>query len=164
MKIEQVTSITRAPQEPHYSTHGYLITQDGTIYTLLRKWWHGAVLALLYPSEAAAAGYTLPDDPNDLNVFEFQRFELDNHDRFPVIRICPGRMMGPMSVDRGCGIATPEQVEAVRLVIKVLGMSASDTVAADSRDMPVRKMIDFLTESREIIVDEGFGLDVPEGL
>lgn len=148
MKIEQVTTITKAPELPPYSMHGYLITPDGTIYTLLRKWWHGAVLALLYPEEAAAAGYKLPDDPDELNVFEFQRFELDNHDRFPVIRICPGRVMGPTSFDRGSEVSTPEQVEAVRLIIKVLGLSGNDIVAADHCDMPVRKMIDFLTQEK----------------
>lgn len=154
IKIEQVAVITRPPEVPPYSLHGYCVAADGTTYTLLRQWWHGALLALLYPDEAKQAGYKMPEDPRDVNVYEFQRFELDNHSHFPVIRICPGRMLSGVSLDRGCDPSTPEQVEAVRLVLKSVGLTANDQIVTDHRDIKVRNLWDFLINDTDIFGSE----------
>ncbi len=149
-EMEQVAMVAKPGEKPAYSPHGYCITPDGTTYALLRQYWHGALLAMLYPEQAAQAGYQFPEDPDELNVYEFQRFELDNHDLFPVIRICPTRMSGPTSVDRGCSPSTPEQIQAVRLVMKELGLGAQDEVATDHRDMTVREMFDYLRSDADV--------------
>jgi hypothetical protein len=148
--IKDVTIVTPPGGVPPYSTHGYCVTQDGTIYALLRKWWHGAVLALLYPEDAAKAEYVLPDSADDVDVFEFQKFELDNHDQFPVIRICPGRLMGPTSIDRGRGPCTNEQIVAVRAIVKTLGLTAHDEVCTEHKDMKVHEMYDFLANNLDV--------------
>jgi hypothetical protein len=150
IRIEQAAVITPPGKTPPYSSHGYCITPDGTTYALLRQWWHGALLALLFPDKAQEAGYEMPDDPDDLNVFDFQHFELDNHNLFPVIRICAGRLMGPTSIDRGCDPSTPEQIAAVRIVMKELGLSGNDEVSTDHKDMKVREMFDFLISDTEV--------------
>lgn len=148
--IDDVALLAKPGEKPAYSPYGYCITQDGTTYALLRQYWHGALLAMLYPEQAAQAGYEFPDCPDDLNVYEFQNFELDNHDLFPVIRICPSRISGPTSVDRGCSPSTPEQIQAVRLVMKELGLNGNDPVATDHRDMTVREMFDYLRSDADV--------------
>lgn len=150
IRIDRVAVVTPPGEKPPYSLNGYCVTPDGTTYTLLRKWWHGAMLALLYPEKAKEAGYVIPDAPDDVDVYEFQRFELDNHDLLPVIRICPGRVIGPLSLDRGCDPSTPEQVAAVRLIFKELGKTGNNVVSTDHKDMTVREMFEKLTSDENV--------------
>lgn len=118
-----------------YSSHGYVIMEDGTIYTLTKQWYHGVALAILFPDKAKAAGYLPPEEEPD--VFHYQRFELDSHNDFPVIRICPSRMITPPSINKGKKPATKEQLEAIRAVFKVLGLKARDIVNTDYSDTTV---------------------------
>lgn len=146
-KIEDVASSSKGLL-PTYSPHGYVIADDGTIHTLLYQWYHGIVLAILFPKIAKAQGYKPPSAKND-NVFKFQRFELDNHDKFSVIRICPGRLMGHCSVSKGEGPATDEQIAALRLVMKACGLGPRDMVHTDVGDRTVLKSYDLLKRSRD---------------
>lgn len=140
IRIEDVAVVTPLGMAPPYSRAGYCITPDGTTYTLLRSYWHGAVLALLFPKEAQEAGYVMPEAPDEVDVREFQQFELDNHNYFPVIRVCPGRLLGPVSVDRGSQPSTPAQLEAMRQVVAALGLSAQSEVSTDHSDMTIAEM------------------------
>ncbi len=148
--LERVTHITKPPEEPLYSPHGYVIAEDGTTYSLLYPWWHGAVLALLYPDHAREAGYKMPNEVDELNVYEFQRFELDNHNLFPVVRICSSRILSPCTLDRGGKPVTEAQTEAVRLVFKALGMGARDPVTTDHKDMRVSDVWAFLRDDTDV--------------
>lgn len=161
ISISQVTEITNVPTVPLYSPHGYVITQDGTTYTLLHRWYHGVVLALLFPELLAefhvgqdtdedfkpipgtGKPLVMPDQREDINVFDFQKFEMALHGRMPVIRICPDRHTGNPSVDlpEKC---TEAQREALRLVmIESCGYSLSTMVATDHRDMTLRDCLRF---------------------
>jgi hypothetical protein len=140
--MEDVALVTKGEQ-PTYSSYGYIVSEDGTIYTLRSRWYHGIALAILFPKEAKAAGYRAPNDDN-CDVFKFQRFELDNHDKFPVIRVCPGRLMGPCSVNKGAKPATKEQVAAMRLIFKACGLGPRDKVNTDRGDKTVAQCYDVL--------------------
>ncbi len=141
--LDRVTTIHPPGEVPSYSHWGYIIPADGTIYALSYQWYHGVVLALLYPdklkahrSDRCPNELIIPDDREDINVFDFQDFELSQHGELPAIRICPSRV-GEPSFDfpkHGC---TKVQVEALRLTIKALGLTARDKIATDHRDMRV---------------------------
>jgi len=157
--IERAAAITSHPADPVFSPHGYVITEDGIVYALLRRWWHGAVLAILYPQLLAefrlnaetddddkpipGTGTTLemPDDPEDLNVFDVQQFEHHVHGQLNVIRVCPTRLLGPPSVDLPKAAATPEQMIALRSVFKIMGLKPNSEVATDFCDMTVKRCL-----------------------
>ena len=139
--------------EPAYSPYGYVITEDGTIYSLTRQYTHGVILAMLYPEEAAEAGYDPVDE--DYNVFEYQAFELDNHERFPVVRIALG-MMYSFNVSKGDMPATEAQINAVTKILKCQDKSLNDTCQTDTAEMTVRKMLELLRLSGDDAFDARF--------
>lgn len=151
--MEEVAHTTKPPEEPPCSPWGYVVTQDGTIYSLNVQWTHGVILAMLFPDLAKEKGYAPPD--RDYNVFKYQHFELDNQDEFPVVRICASRIMGtcPTSMNKGRAACTPEQLAAVRQCFKALGLRARDKINTDFADMTVPKALEALT--KEVPHEEG---------
>lgn len=159
LTIERAAEVTKFPTEPIFSPHGYIIAEDGTVYTLTRQWWHGAVLAILYPQLLAefridmetdddnnpvpgtGTVLELPDDPDELNVFDFQKFEHHVHGKLTVIRVCPARLLGPPSVDLPKAAATPEQLIALHIVFKIMGLKQASEVATDFCDMNVKRCL-----------------------
>jgi hypothetical protein len=141
-------AITTKGRVPTYSLYGYIVMEDGTVHSLLHKWFHGIALAILFPELAKEKGYKPPNDEND-NVFEFQRFELDHHDKMPVIRVCPFRMMSPISVNKGDAPATDAQIEALRLIFKACGIGPRDSVNTDVGDRTALKTYEVLRKSRD---------------
>ena len=164
--IERVVAISDA-KSAMYSPHGYVIKDDGKVYTLLRQWWHGAVMAMLYPDHlkefrldaededgnvipGTGTVLEIPETPDDLNVFDFQKFEHAYHSKLPVVRICPTRMMSPPSVDLPEDGCTPVQAEALRVVlVEILGMDLRDEVAMDHSDVPVKLCCDLARIGRD---------------
>lgn len=143
------------PDEPvPYSAGGYIIDDNGVTYVLLRRMWHGVVLAALYPNVAEAEGYSLPDDIEDINVLHFQEFELDHHELFPVIRICPSRLNGRMSIDRYSRPATKSQIDAVYQVFKATGHQAHDKVTVECGQIKVCDVGDYLKHETVRVVYE----------
>lgn len=147
--IKRVAVVTDSNTIPPYSSPGYIIGQDGTVYTLLRQYWHGAILALLYPQLAEEHGYTIPDDPDEVNVFTMQRFELDHGRSLPVIRICPSRIMGPMTIDCGIHGANDAQVVALRSIIAALGCDGNTTINMNHIDVKLRDVWNHLNDLRD---------------
>lgn len=145
IKLENSVGVALPGHRPMYSPYGYWITPDGTIYALMYAFWHGAVLALLYPDVARDAGYILPDTPDDVDVFLFQNFELDYSKTLPVVRIS-GTRLGYVTIDRGSEPATQSQVTAVQQVVKLLGLQGYDTVMTDRLgEIPIHELYDYLT-------------------
>lgn len=168
--LERISEKTEPGVTPMYSPYGYIVQPDGTLYTLVKQYCHGAVMACLYPEALAAwrdnrqvdSEYnaipgtgevvTLPSTVDDLNVLQFQRFELDQHGALPVLRVCPERQMG-VSIDRPKTRCTPEQVAAMRLVIMVLGMKPDGKIITDYREMRVKEMWQFLETEMDVMDD-----------
>jgi len=150
--LDRVTLITKPPAKPAYSPWGYVIVKDGSTYALLHQWWHGVVLALLFPKEAEEQGFVVPFKPwvGDVNPHEYQRFELDNHTSLPAIRVCPSRALGPPSIDRGLGPASPEQIDALRLVVKLLGLKGDDEIALDHKDVSLKRVWEYLKSTKSV--------------
>jgi len=135
-KIERVAIIGA---EPAYTPYGYLIAEDALIYSLTQKWVHGVILALLYPNVAAEAGYSQPD-VDDLQVFHYQKFELDNHEKFPVIRISLG-MMYPFNISKGDAPASVAQRQALVKILKCQDMSMQSMIQTDLHEMSARQYL-----------------------
>ena len=146
-----------------YSQYGYMITKDGTVYSLLHYATHGLVLSLLQPEEYKA-WYTKvstdvttepmlrssvpealwPETIDEVNKYFYQDFEMSVGNNLPVIRIAGFRMTGSPSVDKGCGAVTSEQIASVRHVFKACGFDRTTIVETNRREMPVDKMWEFL--------------------
>ena len=133
--------IANKSKDPSYSPHGYTVMEDGTIYTLTKQWTHGTLLAILFPDMAKKAGYEPPDE--DFNVFKYQRFELDNHDNFPVIRVAFG-MISDFAISKGRAPATKEQIAAMVKIFKEMGRKMHETVQTDIGEMSAKDFLDQL--------------------
>lgn len=148
-----------------FSMHGYIIQPDGTVYTLLHRWHHGLVLAFLYPEvlknfkrEPKNLFYDEQGEPIEdsvqrdtlnipkyvelVNVYDFQDFELSEYKNTQAIRICPGRIMGPTSVDLPPVPCTPKQCEALKNVTRgALSMHMGSEVSMDHRDTTLADLL-----------------------
>lgn len=146
ISIRSAAVSTNAASEPLYSPHGYIVTEDGTCYSLLKRWYHGVALAILFPEVAKETGYEPPDE--EPNVFHYQHFELDQHDKLPVIRVCPSRMLGPCSVNKSRKAATAAQVATLAKLLKMHGLKARDNVSTDEGDRTVQKCLEMMRHER----------------
>jgi hypothetical protein len=85
LNIDRVAYVN---MQPIYSLHGYIVDTEGIVYSLLQRYCHGVVCAILFPELAASQGVPVPlEPPEDLDVMMYQDFELKNHDELPVVRI-----------------------------------------------------------------------------
>jgi len=142
-------AIVCAAGTPPYTPYGYLIGEDGKIYGLTNRWFHGVVLAVLYPQLALEKGYAPPAGPHDeVDVFKYQRFELDHSDEVPMIRVAIGSLTESISVSKGDAPATDEQIDALQRVFRVLGRKAGDTLTGEDDDMTVAEFIESLRQAR----------------
>jgi len=140
--LEKLERLCIIGAQPVYTPFGYVITDDGLIYSLTVQHTHGVIMALLYPDQALAQGYAEPD-MDDYNVFHYQRFELDNHKDFPVVRIAMG-MMYNFNISKGSGPATQLQIGAVSKILRTQDITLNDTVQTDCRETSARDMLKWL--------------------
>lgn len=183
LTLKDVAKITQPGEPPLYTQHGYVVAEDGTTYSLYHPFTHGLVLAMLYPdllSKFRSTRYDsymyyasddvdgdnpershelrIPHTRADLIVSHFQDFELTVHGELPVIRVCPGRMMGHPSIDlnpKGC---TPAQRTAVQAIIKVMGWSARTIVSTDHCDIRIKDLADVMAGADKLkyqVSDDG---------
>lgn len=141
-----LAEVAISDHEPLYSPYGYVIEENGLIHTLTKRYTHGVILALLYPKEAKEAGYDEVDE--DYNVFTYQRFELDNHKRFPIVRVAMG-MMFAFNVSKGIAAATAEQLSALTKILKMQYLNLNSKVETDLCEMPARKMLELMAKADE---------------
>lgn len=139
------------------SGYGYVIAADGTVYALTRQWAHGILCAILFPDVAKEAGYVLPAK-GAADAFEYQRFEIDNQAKLPVIRISMG-FMSPFNISKNYKPAPHAQLNGLRAVLKAHGKSLSDEVNTNYGDVTVRKLLRDM--ERDDTPEDAHDLDVP---
>ena len=114
------------------SPFGYIVTADGTIYSLIKQYTHGVLLAILFPEKAKEMGYVPPDE--DYDVFYYQRFELDTHDDLPVIRVAFGMLHSfAVSYGKECP-TTKEQDQAMVKIFREKNIKMRDEIHTDKGD------------------------------
>jgi len=134
---------------PPYTPYGYLVGEDGTIYALTNRYFHGVALAVLYPQLASEKGYEPPAGPHDeVNVYHYQRFELDHSGEVPMVRVAISQLSESIAVSKGDAPATDEQIDALQRVFRVLGRKAGDTLTGEDDDMTVAEFIESLRQAR----------------
>ena len=150
-KIYSINDVALVCQQgiPPYGINGYIIGEDATIYTLTDKYFHGVVIAVLYPELAASKGIAPPASPrDDLDVFEYQRFELDNSRQLPILRVSVSITTGTTMISKGKFPATEAQIDAMARIFKALGLGARDTLTGDEDDQTVSQFLDELRQER----------------
>ncbi len=144
LTLEECATIGKEPDPNVYRGYGYVIASDGTIYTLRKQYYHGVVLALLYPEEREKQGFPVPVK-RCIDVYNYQRFELDNHRSFPVIRVAFG-LLG-ITVSKGKAGCSPEQVDALRKVFKRCKIALTDTITCEYSDVTARKCLQIVEKA-----------------
>lgn len=142
LTIEDV-AIKNECGKPIITGNDYIITDDGTIYTLTRQYAHGLVCAILFPDIAKTAGFQ-PPAHGASSWHDYQRFELDYHESLPVIRVSHGSTVSTW----GKG-ATPAQVDAYRRAMLANGLTLQDEVETDYRTMTLRAALKELGKSHD---------------
>jgi hypothetical protein len=143
--IERIAMVTAPGGEVPYSPYGYVIQPDGTVYTLIHQYYHGIILACLYPKEAGAAGYAVPEEPReDLSVFKYQRFELDNSPALGAVRIAISQMIDSLFFSKGNKPATDEQCTAVAACLRALGKRARDKIETEKGERTISQILEEL--------------------
>lgn len=135
LTLEEISIIG---DEPTYSPYGYVIGEDGKIYSLTQQWCHGVILAILFPDLAKEKGFDIPDE--DYNVFEYQSFELDNQEILPAVRVSKG-MMTSFTVSSGNTLWSQKQVTAFTKILKTDDISLSEQIETHKGRMSARKFI-----------------------
>lgn len=139
MNINRIAAIG---EEPLYTPYGYVISENGTIYSLLHQFTHGVILAMLYPDIAEEQGYEAPEEGYD--VFHYQQFELDNHDKFPIVRVSIS-LRGFLNISKGDDCISQEQRESLVKIFSEQGVKLSQKVETDCGEMTAYKALDHLT-------------------
>jgi hypothetical protein len=134
---------------PAYSPYGYVVGADGTIYALTDRFFHGVIVAVLYPELAAEKQYPAPASPrDDLDVFAYQRFEHDTSRDLPILRVSVSLITDTILVSKGKIPATDEQIDAMQRIFKALGKTARDTLTGEEDDPTVGEYIEQLRQER----------------
>lgn len=127
----------RFPEDDRPS--GYKWPEDGSDPGAPEDWEYGQLDRLVWPPTR-----------EDINVFHFQRFEILNHARYPVIRVCPSRLSGEPSMDLPRYYkVTDAQLEALRLVGQTLGYDRTTLVHTDEGDLSWPKFLAW-AQTREV--------------
>lgn len=143
----------------YYSGAGYVLTADGRTHVLLRRHWHGVVLALLFPEALARFRFdgergddksflpdvgkqiTLPDTVGEVNTMYFQQFELRMSRELNTIRVCPMRLVGAPSIDLPRCAATTLQITALITVMNLMGLKPTSEVETDLRTVTRNRLL-----------------------
>lgn len=150
LTLERVATITKPGEEPACSRFGYVIAEDGTVYALNYRYYHGIICAILYPELAKVHESGIPVEPHDENrVMTFQRFEHDNANNMRVIRISFAQLMSNTYFSKGKYKATPQQIQSTLAVCKVLGFKGRDVITTEYGDETVAKIIERLHEGAD---------------
>ncbi|HEC66587.1 MAG TPA: hypothetical protein ENI23_15030 [bacterium] len=128
----------------------------------MHQWYHGVVLAMLFPDLANEEGYEIPENRDEVDVFKFQRFEMDYSDEMQAIRVCSYRMLGPPSIDPGKLPCNSKQLDALRLICKELNLKLGDEIAFNVRDMKIEKMWTYLEQGETQLSADLKAIDVAD--
>lgn len=141
-----------------YSPHGYVIDEDGKIYVLTKRWWHGVVMALLdvkilkdHPVEHddKSVVLTLSQNPDEIDVYLFQRY------RSPLnyIRIANGPLYG-LYVTFPKDALNAQQIEALRACVMEFAENLETTVTTEIGEMSIRRLLHLATLDSDARVQE----------
>jgi hypothetical protein len=154
LTLEDVALTSNTPNVA-YSPYGYIIGDDGRAYALTERWFHGVVLAVLYPEVAKEAGFAPPvREDGDVDVFLYQRFELDHGHKLPVLRVSHSLQTGTTMVSAGNPACTEPQLAALVGALRALGLRANDTLTGEEDDMTVTQWVDYLRQRGALNSDE----------
>ena len=134
--LEEIAIIGKKPK---FSPYGYIVTEDGTIYSLTKQWCHGVILAIVFPELAKEKGYAVPDENYD--VFKYQRFELDHSRETTVVRVSISAMSGQLNISKGKHKCDPSQCTALAAIIKEQGLSQGSTIQSDFSEITVQNFM-----------------------
>jgi hypothetical protein len=142
LTLADVALIGNAKKAP-YTPFGYIIDAEARVLGLTKQWCHGVVLAILYPELAAAEGYEPPteDENRHIEVFKYQRFELDHSRTLPVIRVAQSQMIDEIMVSSSDIQPTELQLQALLAVLNLLGLRGTDSLSGDGHGRTVNDLM-----------------------
>lgn len=159
LTLERMTEVAEPGTDPTPSQYGYVIDKDGRIYSMVYRFTHGVILALLYPELAEKHGMSAPVGPVDeLDVRAYQGFEHDVSHELPNIRIAHSFLSGGVYISKGKFPATNAQIDSVRRALLACGYSLRDTLTGEEGDQTIGQFLNFLREERARAMD----FDAPE--
>lgn len=149
LTLNDVAITTPPGAKPTYSIHGCIVDEAGNIHTLLYRWMHGVVTALLYPHLMAGKNLEpLVQPAEEVDVFAFQRFEHDVAHELPIVRIATSQLTGATFISKGSCPVTDIQLESIRLALKEMGLTGRDTLTGEEGDMTIAEHLEAMRQAR----------------
>ena len=145
-----------------YTPYGYIIAEDGLIYSMTRQYVHGTILALLFPEKALEEGYEPPT--RDYNVYHYQNFELDHSHNLPIVRVSIS-ISGLLNISKSDKPITKEQRMALSKVFATQGIKLQQQVNTEGGEMTASKALEWLStfdREEELKKIENIELIVPD--
>ena len=148
--LERIVVTAEPGTDPTPSAYGFVIDKDGRMHSLIYRWTHGVVVALLYPEVAEKNGVPAPAGPIDeLDVFAYQRFEHDVSHDLPIIRVATSQLTNFVGVSKGSFALTNTQIDSVRRALKALNRGLRDTLSGEDEDSTVAELLDNFRAEQE---------------
>jgi hypothetical protein len=158
ISIERIAVIGEPGADPTPSPYGFVIDKDGRIYSQLKRYTHGVIIALLYPELAVKHNTPAPAGPVDeLNLRFYQDFEHEVSSELPIVRIALSYFDDFIVVSKGKGALTNVQIDSVRRSLKACNRGLRDTLTGEEGDMTVGQFLDGLREEQELERKEAEG-------
>ena len=149
IQLQDVALTTNAGEPVKYSPYGFIIDAQACVHTLLYRWRHGVITALLYPQLAEEKGFGVPvGAAREIDVFHYQNFEHEVANDLPIIRIATSAMLGGIYLSKGQLPASDAQIESVRLALAASGLTGSDTLTGEEGDLTVAQVLQELRQER----------------
>jgi hypothetical protein len=149
--IERIAVIGEPGADPTPSPYGFVIDKDGRIYSQLKRYTHGVIIALLYPELAAKHKTPAPAGAVDeLNLRFYQDFEHEVSHDVPIVRIALSYFDDFIAVSKGKEALTSVQIDSVRRALKSCNRGLRDTLTGEEGDMTVGQFLDDLRQEQEL--------------
>jgi hypothetical protein len=150
LTLDDLVVTTEPGNDPTPSPYGYVIDADGRIHSMMNRYTHGVIIAVLYPDVAAKHGIPAPTGrPKDLDLRAYQNFEHEVSNELPILRIA-GSMLGDfIMVSDSRHAATNVQIDSVRRALKASDRDLRDTLTGEEGDQTVGEFLDYLRSKQE---------------
>lgn len=129
--------------EAKFTPCGYIISEDGTIYSMTERYVHGTILAILFPEKAKECGYEPPTKEYD--VYHYQNFELDHSHEMPIVRVSISALHGCLNISKSDKVITTQQRMALTKVFSVQNVKMNDLVMTENGEKTAKSALDWLT-------------------
>lgn len=149
LTIQELAMIAPIGTKPIYSPSGHVIDKEGAVYSLIKAHTHGAICALLCTNVSAGKVPLRPLD--EIPVFAWQRFELDNQAELDVVRISISAFTGEFNVSGSKYRVTERQIQSLISCANLHGIGLQGEIQTGGfKTVKLSELVDQLRQGKPL--------------